>query len=243
MENITATHEDQITTTQSTLTHLVRAIVTMVGDVVKSHSANIGDTLEDALIYDSDGEECSLLEVVDHKPAIIMSYSSDMCQNGYNELTIYNELLAAENEKINLIVIAKNRAVATSCVVSEVMDEGMEMEASMLRDKSNLEFDLEVDVDILPDVQTRLYTLLADINHNFAQKHKLTYTLSEEVKDILTNELTFTLEGELKEEEMVLPAIYIVNKEGMICYANICNNPNERPDPKEVLDLYKRLIS
>ncbi len=245
MENLTATatKEDQVTTTRSILTHLVEEIATMVGEIAKSHACNIGSNIKDALLYDSADGECSLLELIDHKPAIILTFNSDMCQNSYNELTLYNDLLAAEKERINLLIIANDKRTATSCMVTEVMDEGMEMEAAMLREKSNLEFDLEVDVDILPDNNPQLYTLLADINHNFAQKHGLIYTISEEIKDIFTNELTLTLEGELSEEDMVLPAIYIVNKDGIICYASINNKPEERPDPKEILEIYRHLIS
>lgn len=229
---------DHITAERSSLLKLLEAIIEMNCEIAASQSHSIGHPIEDALLYDQAGWGHSIVEILNHHPAIIMLYTGEMCRELHDELIRYDELLEAEESNVNLIIITPDRAAAMSCLTESLMEDEPQVD-----DKSNLEFNLEVDElsssDILPEV-THHYKIYSDVDHNFARKHNLCYTIDSEVRRIFSEEFKIN-DLRFEESENIIPAIYLTNEDGIIQYAYLSSKSGERPQPEEMIKRYQEV--
>lgn len=233
---------------QNVIERLLSAIQTMRGELATEQAHSVGDKIENALLYDRAGWGHSTEELLNHRSAIIMLFSGDMCQQQHEELIKYDELLAASNIEINLIVVTPDRSAASSCAAQVIMED-----EPIFDDKNNLIFDMEVEGVVENEEEeliratieyqesqevTHHYKIMSDVDGNFTRKHKLHYSLSDEVSDLFDKELSIK-----HDRDLYIPAIYIVNDSGAICYAHLNSDRYKRPEPKDIIEAYAALTT
>lgn len=237
--------DEQISAPRSTMLRLLDAWAMQQGETAAKMAHSIGHPIEDALLYDSGGWGSSTQDILNHHKAIIMIYSAQMCEQLYPELSRYSELISLpENRDTKLLVITPDRKDSASCMVEKAMEDEPQVD-----DKNNVEFGLEVSLDQdeaaemaaveEPKAESH-YTILSDVNHNFLRKHALIYTLDGELSKIFKEELDIN-DVRLDGSPLVLPAIYVANEDGVICYAHLSPRIEERPQVEDVLERYNKL--
>ncbi len=238
---------DTIELSRDAAERLSNAVRRMCGESAASRAYTIGDKIEDVELYITEDEVCRLGDIIAGHTAIIMVYSGDMCQQQYEELVKYDELLAAYSGDVVMVVITESRAAMMSCRASDLMDDEPTFD-----DKSNLVFDLEADNERIIEAEAeieavssessesdiRQYKLLCDERGEFATRHRLSYAVSDEVCEIIKSELQVEIE-----QYGIVPAIYITNGDMMICYSYLNSEREIRPDADNIMDYYRKLSS
>lgn len=221
---------------RSTLLRLLDAVIVQRGEIVATIAHSVGHPIEDTMLHNAKGDVVSLQDLLEHKKAIVLVYPDGMCERYHDELLQLSALLGEANSR--LFVITPERNEAASCRMELATEDEPQVD-----DKNNVAFDLEVsqedEVSERPHVESN-YNILSDINYNFITSHGLAYTVDDEVKRIFKDELE-TEDSRLDERAIALPAIYIVNEDGVICYAHLSPRMEERPAPEEIVAQYNKL--
>lgn len=87
------------------------------------------------------------------------------------------------------------------------------------------------------------FDVLSDYHNDVARTYGIVFKLGKEVSDLYKNTFGLNLEAynESDSDELPIPATYVIDSLGMVRYAFLNADYMQRADPKEIIEVLKKI--
>lgn len=176
-----------------------------------ANAIKVGEVAPDFVLPNVTGEKVSLSEALHDGPVILTWYRGGWCPYCNMHLRYLQKSLPLF-QKYNARMIA---------LTPEKPDGSL-----TVKEKNGLEFDV-----------------LSDYHNDVARTYGIVFKLGKEVSDLYKNTFGLNLEAynESDSDELPIPATYVIDSLGMVRYAFLNADYMQRADPKEIIEVLKKI--
>lgn len=176
-----------------------------------ANAIKVGEVAPDFVLPNVTGEKVSLSEALHDGPVILTWYRGGWCPYCNMHLRYLQKSLPLF-QKYNARMIA---------LTPEKPDGSL-----TVKEKNGLEFDV-----------------LSDYHNDVARTYGIVFKLGKEVSDLYKNTFGLNLEAynDSDSDELPIPATYVIDSLGMVRYAFLNADYMQRADPKEIIDVLKKI--
>lgn len=176
-----------------------------------ANAIKVGEVAPDFVLPNVTGEKVSLSEALHDGPVILTWYRGGWCPYCNMHLRYLQKSLPLF-KKYNARMIA---------LTPEKPDGSL-----TVKEKNGLEFDV-----------------LSDYHNDVARTYGIVFKLGKEVSDLYKNTFGLNLEAynDSDSDELPIPATYVIDSLGMVRYAFLNADYMQRADPKEIIEVLKKI--
>lgn len=176
-----------------------------------ANAIKVGEVAPDFVLPNVTGEKVSLSEALHDGPVILTWYRGGWCPYCNMHLRYLQKSLPLF-QKYNARMIA---------LTPEKPDGSL-----TVKEKNGLEFDV-----------------LSDYHNDVARTYGIVFKLGKEVSDLYKNTFGLNLEAynDSDSDELPIPATYVIDSLGMVRYAFLNADYMQRADPKEIIEVLKKI--
>lgn len=176
-----------------------------------ANAIKVGEVAPDFVLPNVTGEKVSLSDALHDGPVILTWYRGGWCPYCNMHLRYLQKSLPLF-KKYNARMIA---------LTPEKPDGSL-----TVKEKNGLEFDV-----------------LSDYHNDVARTYGIVFKLGKEVSDLYKNTFGLNLEAynDSDSDELPIPATYVIDSLGMVRYAFLNADYMQRADPKEIIEVLKKI--